>query len=500
MPRRFLGLAASVLLLLPGPGSAQEVPGTLSLAEAMELARRNNPGFLARQNDVGVADWEVRSAYGQWLPSASLSGGLGWQGQGEQVLAGALTASQFGLANQPDYYSSRYSAGLSWSMSGQSLYAPSQAKASRSATEAGVAEAQMILETQVTRLYLDVLRQAEAVTLTEQQLERSRFNLRLAQAQAEVGSATLLDVRQAEVQVGRSEVAVLQAENARTTARLRLLQQLGLDPAGGDVELTTRFELEEPDYEGDALFMEALETNPTLRATRQSVDASTVGVKMARSAYFPTLSLSAGISGFAREASDPSFLVAQAQASVAGQIAQCEATNDLYSRLADPLPPQDCSRFVFTDEQRQAIIDRNDAVPFDFTRSPPSASLSISLPVFQGLSRQRNVEAARAQTEDLRYQLHEQELALRADVAANLSQVNTAYASALLEERNVALAEEQLRLAQERYQIGEISFVDLVEAETVKAQADRDLVSAVYAYHDAVTNLEAAIGRPLRNR
>ena len=112
----------------------------------------------------------------------------------------------------------------------------------------------------------------------------------------------------------------------------------------------------------------------------------------------------------------------------------------------------------------------------------------------------RNIEAARVQTQDLRYQLQEQELALRADIAANLAQVRTAYASALIEERNQALADEQLRLAQERYQVGAIPFLDLVEAETVKAQADRDLLAAVYAYQDAVTNLEAAVGRPLRNR
>ena len=499
MFRRLRGLVALALVLVPGTISAQSVPGSLSLAEAMELARLNNPAFLASQNDVRVADWDVRSAYGAWFPSASVSGGLGWQGQGEQVLAGALTASQLGLGAQPDYYSSSWRAGLNWSFDGRTLFAPSQAKASREATEARVLEAQIAMETEITRLYLDVLRQDEAVILAEQQLERASFNLRLAEAQAEVGTATLLDVRQAEVQVGRAEVAGLVAQNNRATARLRLLQEIGVDPAQ-DVALTTTFQLEEPVYDGDALFQEALELNPTLLALRESREASGVGVKIARSAYFPTMSLSAGVSGFAREASDPSSLIAQAQSGVASQAAQCEATNDLYSRLADPLPALDCSRYVFTDEQRRAIVDNNNAVPFDFTRQPPSASLSVSIPVFQGLSRQRNLEAARVQEEDIRLELRSQEIALRASLTAALGQVSTAYAAALIEQRNVALSDEQLRLARERYQIGAISFVELVDAETVKAEADRDLVAAVYAYHDAVTTLEAALGRPLRAR
>lgn len=493
-------LLAFLLLPVPALAGAQEaLPPRLSLQEAMDLARRNNPTYLATENDVAVADWDVRSAYGQWAPSASLSGSLGWQGQGEQVLAGALTASQFGLSGQPDYYSSSYRAGINWSLSGQTLFAPSQAKASRDATEARVSEARMTLETEVTRFYLDVLRQDEAVVLAESQLERASFNLRLAQAQAEVGTATLLDVRQAEVQVGRSEVALLQAQNARVTARLRLLQQIGVDPTQ-EVQLTTAFQLEEPTFQEDALYQEALEANPSLMATRESSEAARVGERIARSAYFPSLNLSAGISGFAREASDPGYLIAQAQAGVAQQISSCQATNELYSRLANPLPLRDCSQFAFTDEQRRSIIENNDAFPFGFTRSPPSASLSISIPIFQGLSRQRNLEAARVQSQDLRLQLRQQELALRANLSANLALVRAAYASALIEERNQELADEQLRLAREQYQIGSIPFVDLVEAETVKAQADRDLIAAVYAYHDAVTNLEAAIGRPLRNR
>ncbi len=51
----------------------------------------------------------------------------------------------------------------------------------------------------------------------------------------------------------------------------------------------------------------------------------------------------------------------------------------------------------------------------------------------------------------------------------------------------------------ERYRLGGISFIDLIEAETVKAQADRARIAAIYAYHDAITNLETVVGTGLRN-
>jgi outer membrane protein TolC len=94
--------------------------------------------------------------------------------------------------------------------------------------------------------------------------------------------------------------------------------------------------------------------------------------------------------------------------------------------------------------------------------------------------------------------VREQELALRSDLAVSLGSVRTAYQSALLEERNQTLADEQLRLARERYQLGAITFIDLVEAQTVKAQADLQRLAAIYTYHDAVTSLEAVVGAPLR--
>jgi outer membrane protein len=270
-----------------------------------------------------------------------------------------------------------------------------------------------------------------------------------------------------------------------------------LDPQDG-FDVTTGFELTEPRFDEEELVATALEQNPSLLGLRASHETQKYSVRMAKSAYFPSLSLSAGTSGFAREASDPDYLVAQAQASSLGQIAQCDALNALYARLADPLPQADCTRFLFTEAQRQAIVKNNDAFPFDFTRQPPSASLFISIPVFQGMRRKRDVEAARIAEEDLRYQIRNSELALKADIASGLANLQTAYEAARIEEANQVWADEQLRLAQERYRLGAATFLELVEAETVKAQADRDRIAAIFAYHDALASLESVVGISLR--
>ena len=490
--------ALTVFMLSPGLSAQDVVDISLSLEEAIAIARQNNPGFQATRNDEVTADWDVRSAYGALLPSASSSAGIGWQGPGEQQF-GSITAEQLGFANQPSFWSSSYRLGLNYSVSGSTLLAPGQAKARRRATRAQVASAGATLVFQVTQQYIDVLRQAEQLKVSERQLERADFNMRLAQAQYEVGTASAVEVAQAEVAAGRAEVAVLLDQNQHENSRIRLLQLMGVDLDRPAV-LTTPFRLTEPTWSQDELYEMGLDGNPGLQALRESHRASQYGVKMARSAYLPSLSLSTSFSGFSRQASSTDFRVASAEAQSLSSINNCLFQNDLFSRLADPLPSVDCSGLAFSDADAQAIREANDVFPFNFTKSPPSASLSISLPIFQGLSRQRQVEAAQVQREDLRHNLREQELALRADIATGLATLRTAYRSALLEERNQVTADEQLRLARERFTVGLADFVELLDAEGVKAEADRASIAAIFSYHDALAILQSSVGQSLRDQ
>jgi outer membrane protein len=499
MKHAICAICTGALLLLAGPAGAQQVvPQSLSLEEALEIARADNPGLRQTQNDADLANWNVRQAWGALLPQASANAGVQWQGSGEQQLGGSLTLGDLGFGNQPSYYLSNYRLGVTYSLDWATLKGPSQARADRETTYAQIDLAGANLVAQVTNAYVETIRQQEVLRIAELQLENSDFNLRLAQAQLAVGAVTGIDVGQAEVQVGRSRVQVLQSRNALGTARMRLLQQLG-QPMGQDFDLTSMFELSEPTWTEEELEAMALGRNPTLEARRRARRSADIGVSAARSPYFPTLTISTGLSGFTRQASSTDFQVAQAQLQIAGSIAQCVATNDLYARLANPLPPIDCSRFTFTDAQRQAINDQNNQFPFSFEGSPPTVSFQLSLPLFTGFGRERNLEAARLQRDDLLEQVREQEIALQADIAIGLANVRTAYESALLEEQNRALAEQQLLLARERYQLGEITFVDLVAAQTVLAQAEFDRLGAVYAYHDLVTTLEALVDAPLRN-
>ena len=147
-------------VLTPSLVSAQQrVPAQLSLGDAIDIARSTNPGFLQTRNDEALADWNVRQAWGQLIPSASANGGLSWQGSGETQLPGSLTLGDLGFSDQPSYYGSSYSLGLNYSLNWATVLGPKQAKAERRTTLAGIGAAESNLVRQVTTAYVELLRQ-----------------------------------------------------------------------------------------------------------------------------------------------------------------------------------------------------------------------------------------------------------------------------------------------------------------------------------------------------
>ena len=87
---------------------------------------------------------------------------------------------------------------------------------------------------------------------------------------------------------------------------------------------------------------------------------------------------------------------------------------------------------------------------------------------------------------------------ISADVTAAYLQLNNAQQTVALQEENVRTARTALSLAQERYRVGAISIVDLVQARGDYERAETDRITAVYDVQRAFAALENAVGRPLR--
>ena len=268
MIRRFVMLSA---ILVAAPVAAQDAPRvTLSLDDALRLARANNPTFLQAENNISAADWNVRNSYASFLPSFTLGGNLTYQGPGEQRF---LTTS---FRQESGTLGSSYSATLSWNFSGTALTEPGRQRAERDAVLADVDNAERTMESSVTDLYLTVLQAQANADLQQVQVDRNDENLRLAEARFTVGQATLLAVRSAPVQKGQAEVELLRLEQLVAVSTLRLFQNLGVNPPTeiSEIQLTDSFPVVEPSWNLVQLQDRAETQNPTLNALRMRRDAA----------------------------------------------------------------------------------------------------------------------------------------------------------------------------------------------------------------------------------
>jgi outer membrane protein len=495
-----LGIA-SVLNAQDTSTVASPQMASLTLEEAIDLAKRNNPTFLQTMNDLGPAAWGVRAANANlFLPNANLAFFTAWQDAGQQRLGGATFP-------QPSVLLSQYQFSLSYTLNGQTLFQPGQRRAERRAAERRVDDAELTLENQVTSAYLEVLRLQARAEQAERELRRTQEHLRLAEAREQVGAGTRLETMQANVAQGRAQVALLQAQNAARVAKLRLVQAVGVQVPADQIELVSEFQVFEPDVELNELLQDALRANPSLVAARADQNAASSTVKVAKAAYFPTLSLRASWSGFAREETDPDASIAQSVSSQRQQTAAtrelCTVFNDLFTATSLAVPPefQNCQSFQFTPADSAALADQliaqNDVFPFDFENEPVTLSASFSIPLFNGFDRQLEVEQAVAQRNDLNHEVRALELQLRADVTEAVHNLETAYQTVQLQDENVESAREELRLSQERYQLGAGTFLELLDSQTLAAQAEVDQIEAVFQFHQALATLEAAVGHSL---
>ena len=103
--------------------------------QAVTLAHRNNPDFLATRNNRRNASVELRSAYGALLPqlSASLSGQ--YQQGGQQFFNGVS------LSSSSDVMQSQYQIGLNYRINAATFITPKVQRANSAAVNADIAGA-----------------------------------------------------------------------------------------------------------------------------------------------------------------------------------------------------------------------------------------------------------------------------------------------------------------------------------------------------------------------
>jgi outer membrane protein len=508
----------SFLWCIPAPGAAQDttagarpdttvaarsVPSvTLSLEDALQQARANSPTYRQTLNDAGPAKWAVRNAYGNLLPQLHASSDFGYTGSGESNFGGGF------VRPTSAFVTSGYNLGVFWQLNGRALSAPGQQKALQRSTDEDITGAGVALRGEIETQYLNTLQATAQVEVARQQVVRNADFLALAKARHQVGQATLLDVRQAEVDKGQSDFEVLRALQLENEAKLDLIRRMGVEPPVlvEQIGLSDSFPVTPLDVTLDSLMLLADAQNPVLRSLRARRTAAWWNVRAAKSDFLPTLSVQAGWGGFTQQFTDDDLLLGQSLTFAQSQASDCQYDNQIRSGLNLGGEVANCyaasglvdGGSALLDPVTQQVLDANNTFPFHYTGLPFQANLRVSLPIFTGFGRSLRVSQAKAEEQDADEDTRARRLQVRSDVHGRFLGLQTAYQAIAVQSANRDAARDLLRLARDRYRLGAGTSLEVSDAQNAVQRAEGDYVNAVYYYHKAIVALEVAVGRSLR--
>lgn len=306
--------------------------------------------------------------------------------------------------------------------------------------------AEVVLE--VRQAYYDAALAREAAAIVEASVELASEHLSQVRLRLDAGRASELEALRAEVELENLRPQLVQARNQEQLAMLNL-KRLTNVPVETELVLATPLVPEEagqaavPEMPGLEAVTTALQNRAAVRAAESQVEMREEQADIARAAYFPSISLTGTL-----------------------------------SRQAFP-----SSLGLPTD------LDWRD----DWT-----VGFAIQWPLFQGLRRNAELDAARAQVQEAKLQLNQLLEGVRIDYESALGELRRSRTQIAAARRTVEQAERVYDLTELRFEEGLATQLDISDARLALQQAR---LNEVQAYHDAyvaLARVERAMGTAVR--
>jgi len=429
-------MARLLVVCLPMALGAQETARPITLDEAVRLAKRNAPAAVQARNNVRQQAGTVRSRYAAYLPTLSFGAGANRQ-NGTRYLLDLDTI----LPNDVPWRASHsVSSNLEVFDGGRRWFELQAARAGVDAAEASEVAQEFTVALNVKQQFYAVLAAREQQSAAAKQLEQAAEQLKAANARVGAGAATRSDSLRSVIAVGNARLAVLAAENALAGANASLSRLVGsatLVTAAPDDQRDAALRVTRSDAELLAL----AEQGPAVRQAIAAADAAKQSSRAAKTPYLPTLSL--GLSqNYA--ASQPGF--------------------------------------AFLGDTRNKNIATN---------------LRVNFTVFNGLNREQQVLQASLAEQNAQAALRDAKLNARQLMIQQLGTLRTAEARVEIQQQSVLAGEEDLRVQQERYNLGAGTLLDLLASQSTLISARQALIQARLDARTARAQIEALIGRDL---
>ena len=433
------GVAALVQPEAPGLAVTQAAPPTVTLQDALRRAQQNEPQLAGALNAAQIAHEDTVQAHAALLPQAGINSSY-FNTQGNGVFPSGRFVTNDGVHVYQEWATVRQD--LSPGTLTRSGY--HRAQAAEAVMQARAEIARRGVTVAVTRAYYGlVVAQRKYATAQLAETQAQQF-VRISQELERGGEAPHSDVVKAQLQESAQQQVLREAKLGMDTARLDLTVLISANfdenyPVVDDLHLTSAL----PTF--PEIQTMARRQNPDLAAAEAALHGADLDVTLARQAYLPTLTVD---------------LDWGLQANQIGW-------NTVVA--ADPLKGAVPSVGYFL-------------------------TASLNLPVWDWGARRSRLKQAQLRRQQATVDLSYTQRVLLRNVAGYYEEAQTAREQMDLLRQAVDLATESLRLNTLRYQAGEATILDLVDAQNALTQARNLQDDGQARYRVALATLQTVTG------
>ncbi len=426
------------LLALAAQALAADQPRILTLDEALKTAETRQPQIRQAQASTAAAFARADESKASLLPSVSGSGAYQRSTANFTARPGSVP-SQFSQSSGGSWQTFNYfNLGLSAS---QLVYdfgaTPARWRAAQATAEsqhAGEHTTDQQVRYTVRSTYFAARADKELVTVARETLADQQKHLEQTQGFVDVGTQPEIALAESKTNVANAQVQLINAQNGYETAKALLNQAMGVEgPTDYDVADETLPPVDGEDQDTAPLLDEALKARPEFAVLTHQIRAQELTVRAVNGSLWPSLGASTG----------------------------------------------------FTDAGEQVSN-----LAWNW-----SASVNLSVPLFQGGVTRAQIREAQANLSSLQAQADALRQQVRVDVEQARLGVRAAKASLVAAGDALVNAQEQLRLAEGRYEVGVGSIIELSDAQVALTTAAQQKVQAEYNLATARAQLLKALGR-----
>lgn len=415
-----INILALLILLSTGYGNAQAI---LNLQECLRIGLENNYDLQISRNEELISDNNVTLGNSGFLPEVSLNSGYTLRGSNsDQFPEDGSEPIETRSSN-----TGTLDAGinLNWTLF-EGFRVQTNYKRLQELQTIGELNTRLAVESLIANLtaeYYNYVQQQIRLGNLQYAVSLSKERLRIVEARYQVGSLSRLDLQQAKVYFNADSSLLIQQYEILNSSRIRLNELMGVDVDQLFLaeDSTIRFDTT---LSKEQLYHRAMDHNTMLLLTEKNRTLSELELKTLQSRNYPYLRLNGGY-GF---------------------------THFDYNTGA-------------MDRQRTW---------------GPTAGITLGFTLFDGFNRRREQRNARISLENSELEIERYKLALESDFANMWMAYQNNIELAKLEIESLENAELNYEIAMERYKIGDLSGLELREAQNSLLEAEQRLLTAQY--------------------